>query len=135
MSAYIIAHVNVKDPRAYQEYAAQTPDLVRKFGGHFIVRGGKLEQMEGDWPLARVVVIEFDDMDKARAFYHSEEYAPVMAIDKGSGATCCGSIGAWRHGARFAEVGSWPGSVESSMRCRMPWPGCALCAGFPPRKK
>ena len=80
MSAYIIANVDVKDPDAYQNYTAQTPGLVEKFGGKFIVRGGDFEMLEGQLPLARVVVVEFADMDAARKFYHSPEYQEVLKI-------------------------------------------------------
>ena len=80
MPAYIIANVDVKDPEAYQEYAAQTPGLVEKFGGKFIVRGGEFEQVEGDWPLARIVVVEFPTMAQAKEFYFSPEYEATKAI-------------------------------------------------------
>ena len=80
MAAYLIANVDVKDPDAYQNYVAQTPGLVEKFGGKFIVRGGDFEMLEGQLPLARVVVLEFADMDAARKFYHSPEYQEVLKI-------------------------------------------------------
>ena len=80
MAAYIIANVDVKDPDAYQNYTAQTPGLVEKFGGKFIVRGGDFEMLEGQLPLTRVVVIEFADVDAARKFYHSPEYQEVLKI-------------------------------------------------------
>jgi uncharacterized protein (DUF1330 family) len=80
MAAYIFANVKVTDPRHYQEYAAQTPGLIEKYGGKFLVRAGKFEQMEGSLPLARVVLLEFADMAAARKFYHSPDYQEVLKI-------------------------------------------------------
>ncbi|MCZ6472521.1 MAG: DUF1330 domain-containing protein [SAR324 cluster bacterium] len=80
MPAYIIANMDVKDPETYQGYSAQTPGLVEKFGGKFIVRGGEFEQVEGDWKLARLVVLEFPDLSKAKAFYNSPEYQEALKI-------------------------------------------------------
>jgi uncharacterized protein (DUF1330 family) len=80
MSAYVIAEVNVTDPKLYDEYKKLVPATVEKYGGRFAVRGGTVESKEGGWKPARVVVLEFPSMEKARAWYHSPEYAPVLAM-------------------------------------------------------
>lgn len=80
MAAYIILNVDVKDPEKYQRYTARSPGLIEKFGGRFIVRAGQHELLEGSLPLARVVVVEFADMDTARNFYHSPEYQEILKI-------------------------------------------------------
>ena len=48
--------------------------------GKFLVRGGQIEHMEGEWRPKRVVVVEFESLDKARAFHQSPEYAEAMKI-------------------------------------------------------
>ncbi len=80
MSAYVIAEVNVTDPKLYDEYKKLVPATVEKYGGRFAVRGGTIESKEGGWKPARMVVLEFPSMEKARAWYHSPEYAPVLAM-------------------------------------------------------
>ena len=60
------------------EYRKHTPGLVAKFGGKFIVRGGKTCTLEGGWKPARVVVLEFPDYAAAERFYDSPEYKPVL---------------------------------------------------------
>jgi uncharacterized protein (DUF1330 family) len=77
---YLIGEIDVKDPEAYKEYVAGTPAVVAKFGGEFIVRGGKLESMEGSKPAGRVVVIRFPSYEKAKAFYESEDYAGLLSL-------------------------------------------------------
>jgi uncharacterized protein (DUF1330 family) len=80
MAAYVIADVTVKDPEAYAEYRRQVPATVAKHGGRFLVRGGAWESIEGDWRPGRVVVIEFPDLAAARAWYGSQEYAPLITL-------------------------------------------------------
>lgn len=80
MSAYVIARVQVTDPDQYAKYRAVTPGAVAKFGGKFIVRGGEMETLEGPDEDRRVVIIEFESMEKARAFYNSETYQAAIKI-------------------------------------------------------
>ncbi len=80
MAAYVIAEVNVTDPKLYEDYKKLVPATVEKYGGRFAVRGGTLETKEGGWNPARLVVLEFPTMEQARKWYHSPEYAPALAL-------------------------------------------------------
>jgi uncharacterized protein (DUF1330 family) len=80
MTAYIIAEVEVTDPETYQSYRAQTPGVVARYGGRFIVRGGAAETLEGEGEPPRVVVLEFPDLAAARRFYVSPEYQAIIGI-------------------------------------------------------
>ena len=71
--AYFIAQVTVTDPEAYARYSAGTHGAAETFGGRAIVRAGKMEVLEGHGR-PRVVVLEFDSLDQARAYYNSPEY-------------------------------------------------------------
>ena len=71
--AYWIARVDVHNQDGYQPYAAANPAIFKKFGGRFVVRGGKAEAVEGQ-SRARQVVIEFADYETAIACYNSAEY-------------------------------------------------------------
>lgn len=84
MTAYIIARVKVTDPRKYEAYKALTPAAVEAAGGRFVVRGGKLKTLEGDPEHRRVVVIEFDSLEDAEAFYHSPLYEAAKAEREGA---------------------------------------------------
>ena len=75
MPAYLIAEIEITDAQGYAEYAKVVPATVEKFGGRFLVRGGKAHPLEGDWPDRRRVVIEFPSIEKARAWWDSPEYA------------------------------------------------------------
>ena len=45
------------------------------YGGKYIVRGGAIENTEGDWEPTRMVVIEFENMEQLKKWYHSQEYS------------------------------------------------------------
>jgi len=50
-----------------------------------LVRGGASETLEGDWQPKRLVVLEFPSVDAAKAFYHSEQYKPLLDMRKKAG--------------------------------------------------
>ena len=78
--AYWIAHVDVHNPDAYKKYVEGNAVAFEKYGAKFHVRGGAFEQMEGEDIGARHVVIEFKDIETARACYNSPEYQAVLPI-------------------------------------------------------
>ena len=80
MSAYVIAEVNVTDPKLYADYRKVVAATIEKYGGRFAIRGGKVESKEGGWAPARLVMLEFPTMDQARKWYDSPEYAPALAL-------------------------------------------------------
>ncbi len=80
MPALLIVDIDVHDADSYQEYVAAVPDIIKRHGGTYLVRGGDPEPTEGDWQSSRIVILEFPDRAAARAFLQSEEYAPFLAI-------------------------------------------------------
>jgi uncharacterized protein (DUF1330 family) len=80
MAAYVIAEIDITDPKAYEEYRAKVPGVIAKYGGKYIVRGGKVEPLEGGWQPKRLAVIEFGSMKQALEFYRSEDYAPLIKL-------------------------------------------------------
>lgn len=80
MAGYVIAEVEVTDPAAYEEYRKLVPATIAKYGGKYLVRGGAVESKEGGWQPNRLVVLEFASLEQARKWYHSPEYAPVLAL-------------------------------------------------------
>ncbi|SEB25798.1 DUF1330 domain-containing protein [Variovorax sp. YR216] len=80
MTAYLIAQTEIRDHETYDRYKGQVLPIIQKFGGRFIVRGGSLEVLEGDWTPGRLVVIEFPSMEHIRDWFASPEYAPLLAM-------------------------------------------------------
>jgi uncharacterized protein (DUF1330 family) len=80
MSAYVIVDIDVTDPEGYQEYVKLASGAVTLYGGHYLARGGSNETLEGDWHAKRLVILEFENTGKARAWLNSPEYAPARKL-------------------------------------------------------
>jgi uncharacterized protein (DUF1330 family) len=88
MPAYAIAFTgDYTDVAALEEYRRRNTGVVAGHGGRFLVRGGAVEVLEGDWPWERCVVIEFPDIDAARGWYESDDYAPLRELRQSASRT------------------------------------------------
>jgi uncharacterized protein (DUF1330 family) len=82
MPAYVLGEIEVTDPAGYEDYRKQVLAVVTKYGGKFIVRGGRVEPLEGGWAPKRIVALEFPSMEQAQKWYRSPEYAPLIELRK-----------------------------------------------------
>lgn len=80
MTAYVIVDIEVLDKAAYAEYVALAPATVSAYGGRYLARGGRTEKLEGDWTPGRLVILEFESLDRAKQWLNSPEYAPVKPL-------------------------------------------------------
>jgi uncharacterized protein (DUF1330 family) len=80
VSAYFIVDNEVTDPAGFEEYRKQVPATVERYGGRFLVRGGQIQTLEGDWKPKRIVVTEFPSMEQARRWYDSKEYRALKIL-------------------------------------------------------
>ncbi len=79
MSAYVIVEIKVHDTAGYEEYRPLAAASVTRHGGRYIARGGRTETFEGEWS-GRIVVLEFESIEAARVWYHSEDYQEALPI-------------------------------------------------------
>jgi uncharacterized protein (DUF1330 family) len=80
MPAYIVVDIEIHDPVTYERYREMAPPSIAAYDGRYIVRGGAVTQLEGDWAPKRVVVLEFPDAQRARAWWDSAEYAAAKRL-------------------------------------------------------
>jgi uncharacterized protein (DUF1330 family) len=80
MSAYIIVQIDIRDPATYERYKELAPPSIAAFNGRYVARGGRTVTLEGDWQPARVVILEFPDLQQAQAWWASPEYAEAKAL-------------------------------------------------------
>ena len=80
MTGYAITQIEVTNPEDYKQYLAKVTDIVKKFGGEYLVRGGEFQCFEGEWKYPRTVVIKFPSYEKALEWYNSKKYEPIKKI-------------------------------------------------------
>jgi len=85
MPAYLIANIRMKDPAKFAAYRELVVPMIARFGGRFLIRAGAVTPVEGDAVFERVVVVEFPTMDALKTFYHSPDYAPLIAMRQALG--------------------------------------------------
>jgi uncharacterized protein (DUF1330 family) len=84
VAAYVIYQVEVLDPDQYARYIALSGPAVAAGGGEFIARGGETDALEGTAPVGRTVVVRFESMEAARAWYDSEQYQAAKQLREGA---------------------------------------------------
>ena len=87
MKAFIIVDIDIQDPVKYEDYKKRTPGSLVPFEGRFVARGGLVNTLEGEWKPGRVVILEFPSLEKANAWWSSQEYAPAKAIRQAAAET------------------------------------------------
>ncbi len=85
--AYLIVESNISDPEAFKHYLAAAPTVAKAFGGDYLVRGGKMVVLEGDWMPPRLTVLRYPSFEQAQAMYDSPGYVAARALRAGT--TAC----------------------------------------------
>ena len=80
MPAYLINDMEITDPVRFEEYKRLSPPTLAAFGGRFLVRGGPVTPLEGNWEPKRLVMLEFPSVEQAQAWLNSLEYAPARRL-------------------------------------------------------
>jgi uncharacterized protein (DUF1330 family) len=84
MPAYVIVETDVRDAEQYERYKAASPGAIAAGGGRFVVRGGEMAVLEGDWQPKRLVMLEFEDLEAAKRWYESPEYQEAKRLREGA---------------------------------------------------
>lgn len=98
MAAYLVLGFEVTDLNTFMGYVEKIPKFIEKHSGKYIVEGTMSETIEGDWRPDRLVILEFPDTDKARAFVDDPEVQPIFALRHSStkGDLILAEGGSWR---------------------------------------
>jgi uncharacterized protein (DUF1330 family) len=80
MAAYIVVDLTVNDPEGFARYRDMVPPTVAAYGGRYLVRGGAITPVEGDWNPRRITILEFPNAEQARAWWDSPEYAEAKEL-------------------------------------------------------
>ena len=77
MASYMIIEIQVHDPSLYQRYVDAVPDIVGRYGGRYLARGGRVTSLSDEWQPERVILLEFDTREQLDACFHSDDYATI----------------------------------------------------------
>jgi len=80
MSAYVVVQESVKDEATFAAYRKEVMPTIAAHGGRFIVRGGAMTVLEGEWALPRLIILEFPSREAAEAWYRSPAYQKILPI-------------------------------------------------------
>lgn len=80
MPVYLLIEINVRDYELYSEYTTQVLPLVERYGGRYLVRGGEVFPVSGDWRPERLVLVQFETMDLVQDFLTSPEYQALIPL-------------------------------------------------------
>lgn len=80
MTAFVIFDIEVTNPKDYEGYKQLAAPTVALYGGNYVVRGGHTETLEGDWQPKRIVVLQFESVERAKAWINSPEYAEARVL-------------------------------------------------------
>jgi uncharacterized protein (DUF1330 family) len=86
MPAYWVARSKINNPVEYKKYTDRVPEIIARFGGKVLARGGRYQIMEGPGKFHRFVVIEFPSLEKGVACFNSPEYQDAAAFRRRNGA-------------------------------------------------
>jgi uncharacterized protein (DUF1330 family) len=80
MAAYLIGHITIKDPDAWQKYVDGVKTSLDPFGAKVLFRGERAAVLTGTHPYRHTVVIEFSDQQTLQSWYNSEKYQELIPI-------------------------------------------------------
>jgi uncharacterized protein (DUF1330 family) len=78
---YLIAELDINDENMFfNEYMPRVGPVIEQFGGRFIIAADYPQVMEGDRKVRRIIMLEFESVQRAHEFYASREYQEVSSL-------------------------------------------------------
>ncbi|MCY3662574.1 MAG: DUF1330 domain-containing protein [bacterium] len=84
MAAYLISSIDVIDEDSYEEYQERGMALLENYGGRYLVSGGDVKLLRGDWRPRRLILVEFDSADDIEAMFASDEFVNLRELASGA---------------------------------------------------
>ncbi len=87
MAVYLIVEIRINDLATYSRYVDRVSDIVQRHGGRYLVRGGKVAPLSGDWEPERIILVEFDTTEQVEKCFGSTEYLELAPLREQSTTT------------------------------------------------
>lgn len=80
MPVYMIVETEVRDAKVYAQYLEKAREVVLRFGGTYISRGGKVISLSSSWVPQRIAIIEFESLQRLKDCFNSPEYKQISGL-------------------------------------------------------
>lgn len=84
MSVYAIIEIRIKNKDMYYEYVEKVKPIIEKYKGRYLVRGGKITTLFGDWNPERIIIIKFPSIEEVNLCFGSEAYGRIAGLRENS---------------------------------------------------
>ncbi|MDD3363744.1 MAG: DUF1330 domain-containing protein [Syntrophomonas sp.] len=80
MPAYVLIEIEIHDGNTYFQYIEKARPIVESYGGHYLIRGGKVTPLFGDWDPERIILIKFSSHEDVEKCFNSKEYLEIAEL-------------------------------------------------------
>ena len=87
----MVIETKTRNAEKYDEYIAKVPSIISRYGGRYLVRGGKATPLAGSWTPERLVILEFPSRDHITRCFSSAEYREIAPLRE-AGADACSVV-------------------------------------------
>jgi uncharacterized protein (DUF1330 family) len=77
---YSVAEIDITDQAAYSTYVPKAQAAIKAAGGKFLVAGGTITTVDGDPPKSRVVIQQWDSLEKYKAYRNSAAFKDLLPL-------------------------------------------------------
>ena len=78
--AYSVAEIDISDQAAYSTYVPKAQAAIKAAGGKILAAGGTITAVEGQPPKSRVVIQQWDSLEKYQAYRNSAAFKDLLPI-------------------------------------------------------
>ena len=82
VKGYLLGQITISDKSQYKIYDAKIGDVIKGFGGKYLVKGGLRMVQEGNPSFQRDVLVEFKDIETAQRFISSKQFKEISRFRK-----------------------------------------------------
>ena len=89
VKGYLLGQITISDKSQYKLYDSKIGNIIKEFGGKYLVKGGLRMVKEGHPSFQRDVLVEFKDIKTAQRFFASQQFKEISKFRK---AGSCGFL-------------------------------------------
>jgi uncharacterized protein (DUF1330 family) len=84
MPVYVLIEIEIHDRDTYFQYIEKARPIIERYGGHYLIRGGKITSLFGGWNPERIIMIKFPSYENIERCFNSKEYLEIAKLRENS---------------------------------------------------